>query len=446
MRRMQELRPTSQVSAIGEPAVAARRVAVVGGGWAGLSAAVEATRRGHAVTLFEMSGQLGGRARRVEVDGMVLDNGQHILIGAYSATLDLMRVLDIDADDLLLRMPFTLIRPDGSGLMLRGGSSLISLARAVLGHRAWGWRDKASLLRAAAGWTRRGFVCDARLSVAQLCASLSARVRAELIDPLCVAALNTPAEAASASVFLRVLRDALLSGPGSADLLLPRRSLSDLVPVPAAAWLQRAGVSLRLSQRVGRLQPDAGTWLVDGQRFDAVILAVTAVEAARLVNSLQPEWSALATGLRYEPIVTVYMRSGGVRLPHAMLALASDSSVGVDPAQFVFDLGALTGDAGLLAFVISGAGEWVERGTDATIAATALQGERELAAFLRGPLVPLRALTEKRATFACTPGLQRPPASICPSLTASGDYVQGPYPATLEGAVRSGLRAAQEIR
>ncbi len=445
MRRARDQRHPPRFSPIGDPAIARGSVAVVGGGWAGLAAAVEAKLRGHAVTLFEMSGQLGGRARRVQVDGMVLDNGQHILIGAYSSTLDLMRVLGIEENDVLLRMPLTLARPDGSGLVLRGRSSLPSLARAVLATQVWDWRDKASLLRAAAGWARRDFVCDARLSVAQLCAPLSERIRALLIDPLCVAALNTPADAASALVFLRVLRDALFSGPGSADLLLPRRSLSDLVPGPAAAWLQQAQVAMRLSQRIERLQPVADGWLVDGIRFDAVILAVTAVEAARLVAPLQRDWSTLAAGLGYHPIVTLYMRSAGTRLPHAMLALAANGSGDADPAQFVFDLGALTGDAGLLAFVISGAGPWVERGIDTTTHATVRQGQRELAAVLRSPLVPLRALTEKRATFACTPGLERPPAEILAGLIAAGDYVDGPYPATLEGAVRSGLHAARAI-
>jgi squalene-associated FAD-dependent desaturase len=429
-----------------EPAVAqARHIAVVGGGWAGLSAAIEATRRGQHVTVFEMAGQLGGRARRVEVDGTVLDNGQHILIGAYTATLDLMRLLDIAAHEVLLRTPLRLISPDGTGLTLKSGPPVTALIRAVLGHRAWGWREKISLLRVAARWSRRGFVCDAPLSVAQLCTSLSARVRAQLIDPLCVAALNTPADAASAAVFLRVLKDAMFSSPGSADLLLPRRSLSDLLPAPAARWLERAGAAIRLSQRVEQLQSAHGDWLVNGLRFDAVILAVTAVEAARLVATLRPEWSAQAAALRYEPIITVYARSDDVRLPHPMVALASGTDGERDPAQFVFDLGALNGDAGLLAFVISGASRWVDRGMDATVEATLGQGRRELANLLHSPLLPLRALTEKRATFACTPGLDRPPAVICQGLVAAGDYVDGPYPATLEGAVRSGLNAARAL-
>ena len=87
--------------------VPARNVAVIGGGWAGLAAAVEATSAGHHVTLFEMAPQLGGRARRVNVDGFELDNGQHILIGAYTETLGLMRRVGVDTAQAFLRTPLS---------------------------------------------------------------------------------------------------------------------------------------------------------------------------------------------------------------------------------------------------------------------------------------------------------------------------------------------------
>lgn len=417
------------------------RIAVIGAGWAGLSAAVEATDRGHQVTLFEMAGQLGGRARRVDVDGMSLDNGQHILIGAYVDALRLMRRLGVDTDEVLLRTPLRLVGPDGAGLALPAGSPRLAFARAVLGHRRWRWPDKFSLLKTAGAWASRGFACDEQLTVAQLCSGLSTRVRAELIEPLCVAALNTPADEASAGVFLRVLHDALFTGPGSADMLLPRRSLSELLPEPAAQWLHRHGASVHLARRVETLRCVSNGWLLDETRFDAAIIATSAVEAARLVEAIQPPWADQARGLCYEPIITIYARSAGAKLSHPMLALPSGGGE-VDPAQFVFDLGALGRGPGLLAFVISGARRWVARGMETATQATMLQAERSLSAFLHAPLEPIRALTEKRATFACTPALRRPSALIAPGLVAAGDYVAGPYPATLEGAVRSGIGAA----
>jgi squalene-associated FAD-dependent desaturase len=424
-----------------------RRVAVVGAGWAGLAAAVRAVQAGHAVTLFEMAGHAGGRARGVDVDGLALDNGQHILIGAYTRTLALMHTVGADADALLCRLPLVLRYPDGRGLRAPRGAPVPSFARAVAGCVGWTWRDRAALLAAASGWALRRFRCDPALTVDALCQRLPPAVRQLLIDPLCVAALNTPARDASAAVLLRVLQDALFSGPGSADLLLPRRPLGDLLPTPALRWLAQAGATTRLGTRVGEVDaapaPGSG-WRIDGVVFDSVVLACTAAEAARLARRIAPTWSERAAALRYEPIVTVYLRCPGARLAEPMIALVEGDDA---PAQFAFDHGALGATPGVFAFVISGARRWVDAGTEATAAAALRQAT---AAFPAGtwPQPPglLRVMAEKRATFRCTPGLDRPPSAIAPGLRAAGDYVAGRYPATLEGAVRSGEDAAAALR
>ena len=419
-----------------------RKVAVVGGGWAGLAAAVEATRRGHGVTLFEMSPQLGGRSRAVDVAGMTLDNGQHIMIGAYTQTLALMRAVGVDVQQAFARSPLRITYPEGSGLQLESGSPAIAFARAVLRLRTWRWSDRLALLTTAASWALREFRCDPGLTVAGLSQHLPTIVRSELIDPLCVAALNTPSSDASASVFLRVLKDALFSGPGSADLLLPRLSLSEMLPVPAAHWLTSAGARIGLSHRVNRLAAQGERWLIDGEPFDRVVLAASAAEAARLAQEIAPDWASACSRLRYEPIVTVYLRSVGARLPEAMLALRADAGA---PAQFVFDRGQLGGAEGLLAFVISGAQVWVDAGQQATLQATLDQARATLGRYLRGPLETVHVLTEKRATFRCTPRLPRSSMHIAPGLHAAGDHVVGPYPATLEGAVRSGIDAVRAL-
>lgn len=407
------------------------KAAVVGAGWAGIAAAVALADAGHDVTVFEMAPQPGGRARSVAGEPPY-DNGQHILIGAYADSLALMRRLGVDPDDALKRLPLALPYPGEPGLCLPAGSPLIAFTRGVLAHRGWPLAARLSLLMAAGGWLTRGFRCDARLSVAELCAGLPDVVQRDLVEPLCVAALNTPAAQASAQVILRVLKDALFSGPGSADLLLPRRPLSELLAEPAAAWL---GERLRLGRRVQQLE--AG-WRVDGEAFDAVVLACSSVEAARLAAPLAPGWAATAQTLRFEPIITVYLHSPGSTLPAPMLALRDGPHA---PAQFVFDHGQLGGAPGRFAFVVSGAAAWVASGgCDEAVRAQAMRELRWAT-----PPVIARMLTEKRATFACTPGLVRPPARIVPGLWAAGDYVDGPYPATLEGAVRTGLAAAQGV-
>ena len=414
-----------------------QRVAVVGAGWAGLAAAVRATELGHAVTLLEMSRQVGGRARSVARAGQTLDNGQHILIGAYQRTLALMRTVGVDPDLVLTRMPLTLVTPDGQGLRLPSGAPILAFMRGVLSQPAWRIAHRLALLITAAGWAAKGFRCEPGTTVQSLCKGLPDAVRRDVIDPLCVAALNTPAPEASGEVFLRVLRDALFSGPGSADLLLPRKPLGDLLPDAAAQWLLARGATLADGRRVKLLSRQPQHWEVDGEYFDAVIVACNAPEAARLVAPFSEAWSAKANSLRYEPIVTVTFDCPGAKPAAAMISLPAG------PAQFVFDHGAIGMVPGRFTAVISGAQTWVDAGLEATEAAVLRQLARPVHAgnVASAPTV-VATMAERRATFRCTPDLQRPASFIAPGLAAAGDYVEGPYPATLEGAVRSGDIAA----
>jgi len=351
-----------------------------------------------------------------------------------------MQDLGVDLAQAFLRTPLRLRYPRHEGLQLPSGAPLISFARGVLAYSNWPLWARLRLLAAAGGWLLRGFHCPPAWTVQTLCAGLPACVKQDLIEPLCVAALNTPAGRASAQTFLRVLHDALFSGPGSADLLLPRLSLSELLATPAQSWLHARGAELRLGQRVQQLSRGGQGWLLDGEAFDQLILACSPVEAARLCAEIQPSWAAQAAQLRYQPIITAYLHSPGSRLPAPMVALQDGP---LAPAQFAFDLGQLGQQderSGAFAFIISGAADWVDKGLDAT-------GEQVLAQALRefdwhSPPQVRRVLAEKRATFACTPDLQRPSREIAPGLQAAGDYVQGPYPATLEGAVRAGMAAA----
>ena len=461
-----------------------KTVAIVGGGWAGMAAAVAATQAGHHATVFEASHALGGRARVVSgshastlPDGtpVSLDNGQHILIGAYSETLKLMQTVGVNLENALFRIPLTMQFPDQTGLKLPDWPApwIVGLDAAwgIATAKGWTWGDKLALLRAASGWQRGGFTCSQRLSVLQLCErsnpKITARVMAELIEPLCLSALNTPMADASAQVFLRVLQDAMFSPNvqidsktsfGSANLLIPKRDLSNLFPHPAAAWLLKNGGKVLLGERVESMDYSKAGWQINAttvqQTFDAVILAGSpsnmaiagvniaysatnniAKELAHLLQREVQDWQNSVKALQYEAIATVYAYSKGAKLPQPMLALRSDTGIDAKlPAQFVFDRGQLGGETGLLAFVISASqGDRLE-----------LQNrviEQGKAQLNLPDLQPIQTIIEKRATFACTPNLQRPNQQIAPGLLVCGDYVAGPYSATLEGAVRSALQA-----
>lgn len=416
-----------------------RTLAVVGAGWSGLAAAIEACRRGHDVTLFEMAREIGGRARSVSAaGGRTFDNGQHILIGAYRETLALMTRVGVDPQRVLLRLPLELRYPDGHGLKLPGGPPLTAFALGTLRARGWSLAERWQLLRTAAQWWRGGMRNPGVATVAQLCADLPRNVQTDLIEPLCVAALNTPAAEACATVFLRVLGDALFATPRGSDLLLPRVGLSELFPDRAVQWLRTHGAQLHTGHRVLALGRSDAHWRVDGEDFDAVVLACTAVEAARLVRTIDASWAQSAERLRYEPIATIYLERAGPPLEPPMIALQAG------PAQFAFDLEALGGASATVAFVVSGARRWLDDGLPALTQAVSEQARRSFPEGFGGAAgerPPIHASAERRATFACTPALARPRAHIADALYAAGDYVEGPYPATLEGAVRSGLRA-----
>ncbi|MEO8855810.1 MAG: hydroxysqualene dehydroxylase HpnE [Burkholderiaceae bacterium] len=420
----------------------------MGAGWAGLAAAIGATQAGHATSVFETGHMAGGRARALPCrlpDGSstTLDNGQHILIGACTQVLGLLQLVGVDAQSSLLRLPLQLVYPDGNGLRLPRWPHGLDVLGGVLVARGWSVADKASLLLQGLRWRRAGFGCASGTTVEAVVSTCSPRVLREFIAPLCISSLNVPPAAADGQIFLRVMHDALFAGAGGSDLLLPRVDLSSLFPHAAARWLAGKGAQVRLGTRAQQLSWRAGQWQLDGEVFDQVVLATSAPEAARIATRALAgappttaadieRWTAVAAALQHTAITTVYAWREGAKLARPVLALRSSESPGpVYPAQFVFDRGQLGGPRGLLAFVVSASrddGELVQTGV---LAQARVQ--------LGLDLVPVQTVVEKRAAFDCAPGVRRPGKAIASGLWAAGDYVEGPYPSTLEGAVRAGL-------
>jgi squalene-associated FAD-dependent desaturase len=413
----------------------AARVAIVGAGYAGLACAVELADAGVTVEVFEASRTLGGRARAVELDGMTVDNGAHILAGAYRETLRLMQKVGAGStalrrESLHLEFPGH-VRIDAPKL-----PAPLHLGWALLTAQGLSFREKLAAIRFMRAQQARGFRLPADMSAADLFAAhrQPERVRRFLWEPLCLAALNTPVAAASAQVFLNVLRDSLAADRAASDLLLPATDFSSLFPEPAAGYIEARGGQVHRSARIASLDE-----LDRFDNFDHRVLAVAPYHLAPLAPGIAARFP-----FAWQPIATCYLAYPA----NSSMALLPFPMIGLDPAgghaQWVFDRGALCGQPGLLAAVISGAGPWQELGHDELAASIHAQ----IAALLPGLRPPRKTwvIEEKRATFACTPGLARPPtATDLPNVWLAGDYVAGDYPATIEGAVRSGIAAARAI-
>jgi squalene-associated FAD-dependent desaturase len=425
------------------------RMLVVGGGWSGLAAALRLTDSGARVTLLEAARQLGGRARRVDfVLGdarYALDNGPHLLAGAYSSTLALMRRCGVDAGSELVRLPFELRYADGFGLRAARLPAPWHLAGALLTARGMGLTDRIATARWALAWRSRGWHTASDRNALSLFEGMPPRLVARIWEPLCLAALNVRLAEASARIFLNVLRDTIGAAAAAADFLVPRHDLGRLLPDAAARVLQQAGAEVRCGARVTALRQRGSTWhatLLDSEvAADAVVLALPAPRAADLIESTPAaSFVPLLNAVRHAPIATVYLRySSRERLQSIVQPLVGD------PArqrfgQWVFDRGALDSThAGILSIVISGAGPHLELEQPALADAIA----RQLTDTLGLPAPSAHAvIVEKRATIAPVPNLQRPPARLLRGLYLAGDAADSPYPSTLEGSIRAGDAAA----
>src|SRR5262249_28910908 len=370
---------------------------------------------------------LGGRARRVSIDGVDLDNGQHVLIGAYRESLRLMRLVGADPERLLLRVPLELRYADGFHLRAPRLPYPFNLGAALIGTKGLPLGESASAVRFMASLRLRGFKVDPDRSVASLLDEhkQSGALRSHLWEPLCVSALNTPVASASAQVFANVLRDGLAGGREASDFLIARTDLGKIFPEPAAEYVKARGGEIRLGEPVRRLARIHGGFRInDALEFSSVVMACAPQHAGQLLVQLPECADALSriNAFSYEPIVTCYLQyPETVSLPSPMLGFTG----GI--LQWVFDRGRINGPKGLLAAVISASGPHDDLSKDALVSAI----ESELGRAL-GSLPPPRSsqvIAEKRATFACRPGITRPKsASALPGLLLAGDYVAGEYP------------------
>jgi squalene-associated FAD-dependent desaturase len=398
-----------------------KHVAIVGAGYAGMAAAVTLASKGAKIAVFESGPVAGGRARRVTTEGRELDNGQHILAGAYTELLRLMHLVGVPSD-ALLRVPLELRYADGFAFRSLWLPAPLGLLGGLLFALKLPFSERWDAIRFMTFLRKHDFQVEKTLAVLDLLRRhrQNGTIGHYLWRPLCVSALNTPPQIASAQVFVNVLRDSLAGESEASDLLLPRVDLSRLFPEPACAYVASRGGEIRLGSPVREL--DALR-----KEFGSVILAV----GPHQLKGLLPE----APAFEYQPIYTCYLQyPPHVQLRFPMLGFSQGL------VQWAFDRGRLTGEPGRIACVISAQGDHQQMSREELAA----QCHRELKAARPQLPDPLwtQVIAEKRATVACLPGMNAFDLAR-DGVILAGDYTYPDYPPTLEAAVRSGVRAAQ---
>jgi squalene-associated FAD-dependent desaturase len=428
-------------------------IIIVGGGWSGLACAVELTRLNHRVHLLEMARQLGGRARRVAFGDQAVDNGHHVIVGAYRATLGLLNDIGVDSEAAFTRKPFALEIGycDGTAFSLRAPQlpAPLHILAAIINSRGFRLRDRLRALR----FGSRVYFNKLRLSEDISVAELLRRERQTdnlitvLWQPLCLKALNTPIEDASATIFINMLHEAFCRKRQDSDILLANMDLAGMVSQPALDYIEKHGGTVSLDQTITTLEIQQEQILgvrVDDKLLEAehVVLAVPP-QGAQLLLQPHPPLHDIAynlSGFSYEPICTVYLQ-----YPRSVRPDAPIQGLLGTTAQWVLDR-RFAGNPGVIAININSRGahmEWDE----ATLVSQLKQELHQCFPHWPHPEDTL-VIREDNAVFSARVGIDRlRPQQATPvsGLWLAGDYTYRGYPATLESAVRSGYRCAEHI-
>ncbi len=447
---------------------AGNQVVVVGGGLAGLAAGLACADAGARVTVLERRPRLGGATWSFEHRGLHFDNGQHVFMRcctAYRGFLD--RVGASDRVVLQDRLDVPVVAPGGRVAHLRrdGAPAPLHLARALLAYSHLSWRDRLGLGRAVLA-LRRLDPDDPALDRTTFGAWLDgAGQRQTAIENLwnliALPTLNVDARDASLGLAAMVFQTGLLSDAAAADIGWARVPLAEVHAAPAAAALAARGAQVRTRARVDRIETTAGAAgsdtparvdavVVDGERLpaDAVVLAVPHDAAANLLppGALPGRDAEDLLQLGVSPIVNVHLV-----YDRPVMDFPFAAGVGT-PVQYVFDRTTSAGmdprDGQCLAISLSGADRFVgapapELVTELTAAVAELFPRARTAR-----VVDSLVTREQAATFRARPGTRalRPGTRTdVAGLALAGAWTDTGWPATMEGAVRSGESAAREV-
>lgn len=437
------------------------RVAVLGGGVAGISAAIGLGAEGFTPVLYEARPQLGGRAHSFTdaSSGITLDNAQHIAMGCYDAFIGFLRRLNIAhkfSAQSAIRVPYRSAGGRQTALNAPNLPAPLHLLVALVGLKAITWQDRFAIIRLGAV-IRFGREPAAELTAAQWLRKHGQSKGAinALWEPFCLAALNTPLETSSARVLAETLRRSLLGARDSAAIWVADVPLSELFDPEAELYLNAIGGALHRQCGIQALEANASGHKLcaaitrRGERIEADVF-VSALPWVALSKLLPPD-SRLKTKidqLRTSPIIGIHL------ICDTKLFDNAEKFVGLleSPLHWVFDRTEALPEAErsqgkrLYALVASVAGEWIDLKKDALEAKVRRELEKYFPDTVSAQMPIERIVTYKSldATFESTPEAEmlRPAAdgsdSPWSNLLLAGDWVIPGLPATLESAAQSG--------
>ncbi len=429
-------------------------VTIIGAGWAGLAAAIELSRHNVAVTVYESAKQIGGRARDVETGNTTLDNGQHLMIGAYNQLLALLKIIGTAEYDVFHRINMQIILLDlATGntafeLNIPSWPAPFHLLAGMLGCKPLSFTEKLKTLWLFNKILKRKLVTDISVTDWLKRSNLPDRYCEYLLKPLCLAALTTHPDQASARAFQTVLQQTFIGARTNTDLLIAKTTLSKLFPESAKLYIESHGGKILTSSKVNSIDPVKKTLTVNdnSENYKHLILATPATITLQLLQAHSPflQSTHKLSQLQHEPICTVYLQyPAEIKLPLPMMGCIHASS------EWIFDR-QYCNQPGLMAVIISANGKHMHWSNDELIAKITT----ELAQLFPAWPAPLhtQVIRDKRAAFRCHTHVDdiRPTINTAvKSIKLCGDYIyiednlDAGLPATLEGAVRAGVKSAQ---
>jgi squalene-associated FAD-dependent desaturase len=420
---------------------------VIGGGLAGLSASVFLNKAGYKVTLIEASPKLGGRAYSFNWNNLVIDNGQHLMMGCYKNTIDFLRItggFDKVSFGKSLKMLF--VQYGGRISELNAPSQLypLNLAWAMLRFQAFNLSDRLRILYLFLKLPTLKAADFRYVNIEQWLKKMSqpAKVINTFWNLLAVSMLNTDIDSASAGVFINVLKTLFLGGRNNSTILLPQGGLSEIFADKAEEYLLKSHCEIKKSEKIIDLIADKEKIkkiITNRQEYNDFDFIVSAIPINSIMKILPPEIVAenIITDLKYSPIVNVHIKLNENPFSEEYYGLL-DSKI-----HWVFNKGSH------INIVISGAENLLEMDNKLIMELVCTELENHFPCFYEKQIDDFIVIKEKKATFMSTDSnldIRKKIKPVWKNLIFAGDWINTGLPSTIESAITSGKQALELIK